>query len=235
MTGIFWWVVFPYIAGTTMIVGLLYSFVYRQKKWTAPSTEFLEKRWLRIGSPLFHYGIIFAFFGHVMGMLLPKSLYIKLGVTDEMYHLFAIVGGGFAGLMVVVGLVILLVRKLRHRRLFAQAGFADYFSLLMLLVVSALGTYITVIYNTTVHAFEYRTSIGPWFRSLFYFQPKYKLMEAVPFIFQMHVIAAFLLFAAIPFTMLVHMFSFPARYSTRAPIQYRSRVGYSNKGKKKER
>ena len=58
MASIFWWVVFPYIAGTVMIAGLLYSFVYRQKKWAAPSTEFFEKKWLRIGSPLFslrHY------------------------------------------------------------------------------------------------------------------------------------------------------------------------------------
>lgn len=232
MSGIFWWVVFPYMAATVMIVGLVYSFMYRQKKWTAPSTEFFEKRWLRIGSPLFHYGIIFAFIGHVMGMLLPKSIYDMMGVTDEMYHLFAIVGGGFAGLMVVIGLVILLIRKFRHKRLLAQAGFADYFAFLMVLVVSALGTYITVIYNTTVHAFEYRTTIGPWFRSLFYLQPKYDLMEAVPFIFQLHVISAFLLFATIPFTMLVHIFSFPARYPTRAPIQYRSRVGY-RKGTKK--
>lgn len=232
MTGIFWWVVFPYIAGTVMIAGLLYSFMYRQKKWTAPSTELLEKKWLRIGSPLFHYGIIFAFFGHVMGMLLPKRLYDKMGVTDEMYHLFAIVGGGFAGLMVVAGLVVLLVRKLRHKRLLAHAGFADYFTLLMVLVVSALGTYITVIYNTTVHAFEYRTTIGPWFRSLFYFHPKYQLMGTVPFIFQLHVVSAFLLFATIPFTMLVHIFSLPLRYPTRAPIQYRSRVGYRKRTNK---
>ena len=229
MASIFWWVVFPYIAGTVMIAGLLYSFVYRQKKWTAPSTEFFEKKWLRIGSPLFHYGIIFAFIGHVMGMVLPKSFYDMMGVTEEMYHLFAIIGGGFAGLMVVVGLVILLIRKFRHKRVLAHAGFADYFVFLMVLIVSAIGTYMTLIYNTTVHAFEYRTTIGPWFRSLFYFQPKYELMEAVPLLFQVHVVSAFLLFAAIPFTMLVHIFSFPARYPTRAPIQYRSRIGYRKK------
>jgi nitrate reductase gamma subunit len=232
MTGIFWWVIFPYIAVTVMIAGLLYGFLYRQKSWTAPSTELFEKKWLRIGSPLFHYGIIFAFVGHVMGILLPKRFYDMMGITDEMYHFFAIVGGGFAGLMIVLGLVILLIRKFRHNRLMVHTGFADYFAFLMVLVVSALGTYITVIYNTTVHAFEYRTTIGTWFRGLFYFQPNYQLMESVPFIFQLHVVSAFLLFAAIPFTMLVHIFSFPIRYPTRAPIQYRSRVGY-RKGTKR--
>ncbi|WP_407639166.1 respiratory nitrate reductase subunit gamma [Alteribacillus iranensis] len=75
-------------------------------------------------------------------------------------------------------------------------------------------------------AYEYRTTIGPWFRSLFIFQPQYQLMNGVPFIFQVHVVTAFLLFAAIPFTKLVHMFSVPVRYPTRAPQQYRSRAAY---------
>jgi nitrate reductase gamma subunit len=209
-----------------MIAGLLYRFIRNPKSWTAPSTEFFEKRWLRIGSPLFHYGIIFAFVGHVMGMLIPRSFYLALGVHDEMYHIFAIAGGGLAGLMVVVGLIILIIRKISHARLRAHTLWADYFAVLMVLVVSAIGTYITLMYDTTVTAFEYRTTIGPWFRSLFTFQPQYELMEGIPAIFKVHVVSAFLLFAVLPFTMLVHLFSFPARYPARAPIQYRSRVGY---------
>jgi len=232
MNSLFWWVVFPYMALTLMIFGILFRFMYRQKTWAAPSTEIFEKKWLRVGSPLFHYGIIFAFVGHIMGMVVPIQFYDFVGITDEMYHTFGIIGGGFAGLMVVSGLIILLIRKVIHQRLRVHTGFADYFAFLMVLIVSILGTYITLIYDTTVTAFEYRTSIGPWFRSIFYFQPQYHLMEQVPFIFQLHVVIAFLLFASLPFTMLVHIFSFPLRYPTRAPIQYRSRVGYrrSKKG-----
>lgn len=226
MAAIFWWVVFPYITMTVLVAGLLLRFTYGQKSWTAPSTEIMEKRWLRIGSPLFHWGIIFAFIGHVMGIVLPKTVYDALGVTDKTYHAFGIVGGGFAGLMVVAGLVILFVRKFTIRRVRAQVSFGDYFAVAMVLLVAALGAYMTIIYNTTVVAYEYRTTIGPWFRSLFLFQPKYSLMADVPALFQVHVIAAFLLFASIPFTKLVHMFSLPIRYPTRAPIQYRSRMGY---------
>jgi nitrate reductase gamma subunit len=185
-----------------------------------------EKKWLRIGSPLFHWGIVFAFIGHVMGVLIPKSVYDTLGVSDEMYHVFAITGGGLAGVMVVAGLVVLLIRRMTVRRVRVQSGFADYFSLVIVLFVSVLGTYMTIVYNTTVIAYEYRTTIGPWFRSLLYFQPKYGLMADVPLLFQMHIVSAFLLFAVIPFTKLVHMFSFPVRYPTRAPMQYRSRTGY---------
>lgn len=226
MADIFWWIVFPYITGTIMIVGLLYRFAFRPLSWRAPSTEMFEKKWLRIGSPLFHWGIVFAFIGHVMGMIIPKQVYDFFGISNDLYHWIAIVTGGLAGLMVVVGLVILLVRKFTSRMVKAHATFADYFSIIMLLIVAGIGTYMTIIFNTTVVAYEYRATIGPWFRSLFVFQPKYQLMTHVPFLFQLHVITAFLLFAAIPFTNLIHFFSLPVRYPTRAPQQYRSRAQY---------
>ncbi|MNO69924.1 Nitrate reductase-like protein NarX [compost metagenome] len=223
MADIFWWVVFPYITLAIMIIGLLYRFAYRQKSWTAPSTEIFEKKWLQVGSTLFHWGILFALVGHIMGVLIPRSVYLSLGVSDEVYHIFAIAGGGIAGLMVVVGIIVLIIRRLTNRRVRKHATFTDYFAGVMLLITAGLGTGMTLIYNTTVTAYEYRTSIGPWFRSLFIFQPKYQLMNDVPVLFQIHIIVAFLLFASIPFTMLVHMFSFPARYPGRAPQQYRTR------------
>jgi uncharacterized protein with von Willebrand factor type A (vWA) domain len=95
-----------------------------------------------------------------------------------------------------------------------------------LVIIAALGTYMTLIYSYTVVAYEYRLTIGPWFRSIFTFQPLSELMLGIPTLFKVHVILSFFLFASIPFTQLVHMFSFPARYPTRAPQQYRSRDGY---------
>lgn len=226
MTGIFLWIVFPYVTLTIMIFGILYRFAFRQLTWAAPSTEFLEKRWLRIGSPLFHYGIIFAFIGHVMGIVVPKGFYEFIGVTDEMYHFLGIVGGGIAGLMVVAGLIILLIRKITIERVRIHSAFADFFSILSLIIVAGLGAYLTVVYDTTVVAYEYRTTIGPWFRSLFIFQPQYHLMEIIPTIFKVHVVAAFAFFAVIPFTRLIHFYSLPIRYPLRAPQQYRSRSEY---------
>ena len=230
MADIFWWVIFPYITGTIMIFGLLYRYAFRQLTWAAPSTNFLEKKWLRIGSPLFHYGIIFAFIGHVMGMVIPMEFYQSLGISDHAYHIGAIWGGGLAGLMVVFGLVILLIRKITIDPVRIKATFADFFTVLALLFVAGTGTYMTIIYNTTVVAYEYRETIGPWFRSLFIFQPKYELMGGVPFIFKLHVVSAFALIASIPFTRLVHIFSFPIRYPSRPPQQYRSRSNYRKQG-----
>ncbi|TRM11888.1 respiratory nitrate reductase subunit gamma [Lentibacillus cibarius] len=230
MAAIFWWVIFPYITLAIMIFGSIYRFAFRQLSWVAPSTEFFEKKWLKIGSPLFHYGLLFAFIGHVMGMVIPKAFYHWMGVSDHMYHFLAIYGGGLAGLMVVVGVVILLIRKMTIDRVRVHATFADFFSVISLIIVAGLGVYVTLVYNTTVVAYEYRDTIGPWFRSLFVFRPQYELMTGVPFVFQLHVVAAFALFASIPFTQLVHLYSAPVHYLNRPFQQYRSRSAYKRRG-----
>jgi nitrate reductase gamma subunit len=230
MVDIFLWVIFPYITVTIMIFGLLYRYAFRQLSWAAPSTEIFEKKWLRIGSPLFHYGIVFAFIGHIMGMVFPHEFYLALGIPDHLYHFGAIWGGGLAGLMVVVGLVILLIRKSTVDPVRVKATFADFFSVLAVLFVAGTGTYMTIIFNTTVVEYEYRTTIGPWFRSLFVLQPQFHLMSGIPTIFKIHVVSAFAFFASIPFTRLVHIFSFPIRYPARPPQQYRSRSHYRRQG-----
>ncbi|XKK19993.1 respiratory nitrate reductase subunit gamma [Bacillus sp. CB102A.1] len=66
MEEIFWWVIFPYISGTILVIGSVYRFVFRGMTCYAPSTEIFEKKWLRLGSLSFHWGILFAFIGHVM-------------------------------------------------------------------------------------------------------------------------------------------------------------------------
>lgn len=229
MSEIFWWVIYPYITLTIMIFGCFYRFAYRQMTWASPSTEFFEKKWLRIGSPLFHWGIVFAFIGHLMGMVVPLAVYEFFGISSDLYHFGGIVGGGIAGLMVVAGLIILLIRKIKYTKVRTHSSVADFFSVISLLIVAGIGAYMTIIFNTTVVEYEYRTTIGPWFRSLFIFQPKSGLMTEVPLIFKIHVIAAFAFFASIPFTRMIHFYSIPVKYPVRSPQQYRSRGQYKTK------
>ena len=54
-------------------------------------------RLLRIGSPLFHFGILFVLVGHIVGLLIPMWLTEAVGVTQELYHLNALLVGGIAG------------------------------------------------------------------------------------------------------------------------------------------
>lgn len=99
----------------------------------------------------------------------------------------------------------------------------------LLLLVIILGMAATIGYRVYANQyelqseFEYRETIGPWFRSLFVFQPEGELMVQTPLIFQLHTLSAFVLFALWPFSSLVHAWSVPAGYVRRRYIQYRSR------------
>lgn len=222
----FWWVVYPYICLMIMIVGSLYRFTYRQIAWGSKSSQMLEQASLKWGSRLFHWGIIFVFFGHVMGLVIPMWVYADLGVTPEFYHLNAIIFGGVIGILCWLGAGILLIRRSFNLRVRANSHFSDFLTLDVLMVVLTLGLAVTLIYDVFDQRYEYRATIGPWFRELLTLHPDASLMTKVPLIFQLHIIAAFALFAMSPFTRLVHIWSYPLHYVGRSPIQYRSRARY---------
>ncbi|MET1123567.1 respiratory nitrate reductase subunit gamma, partial [Priestia megaterium] len=62
---------FPYIIFAIFIGEHIIRYNYDQFGWTSKSSELLEKKMLRIGSILFHFGIMFVIGGHVMGILIP--------------------------------------------------------------------------------------------------------------------------------------------------------------------
>ena len=82
LTGQFLWVILPYLALSIFVLGHLYRYGFSQYTWTARSSEFLEKRQLRWASQLFHYGIIFVFLGHVLGLLVPAAWTGALGISE---------------------------------------------------------------------------------------------------------------------------------------------------------
>jgi nitrate reductase gamma subunit len=218
----FFWIAFPYITLTIFVLGHIYRYNYDQFGWSAKSSEFLSKdNKLKWGSKLFHWGIIFVFFGHVAGILVPKVFYEIIGVTDDMYHFGALWIGGAAGLATVIGAFLLFLRRVSVKRIQRNGSKTDLFVLIMLGVVVLVGFTNTVGYSATGGEFDYRETIGPWFRGIFNFTALPELMVTAPIGFQVHVIAAFLLFAIWPFTRLVHVWSLPLEYLRRKYIVYR--------------
>ena len=90
------------------------------------------------------------------------------------------------------------------------------------LLVAGLAT--TVLGNITGHPHDYRLTVAPYFRSIFYLHPHVNLITQAPIGFQIHVMIAWALFGVWPFTRLVHVFSAPVGYLTRPYIVYRSRA-----------
>ncbi len=215
---LFFWVIFPYISITIFFIGNAYRFLTDSFSWTSKSSEILEKKALRPASLLFHYGIIFAFFGHIIGIVIPKSWTEEIGLSEHAYHLIALYAGSIAGIMVVAGLILFIYRRLTNPRLLANTTTMDWITLFLLLAITTLG-----VINTIFIQYNYRETVAPWFRELWIFTPNYTLMADVPFLLKFHIFLVFVLTAIFPFTRLVHLLSIPFSYVFRKPIIYRER------------
>lgn len=219
----FLWVIYPYIVLTVFILGLFLRYNNDQRGWTTKSSQLLEKTLLKWGSILFHVGIIFAFLGHVAGILVPLWVYRDMGVSDEQYHLMASVMGGLAGLAACAGIAILVYRRFMVKRIRLTSSISDILSVVLLLIVVFNGMLVTIVHSINPAGFDYRASLAPWFRGILTFRPNAALMLNVPFIFKFHVFTAFAFFALMPFTRMVHIISQPITYLIRSYIVYRKR------------
>jgi nitrate reductase gamma subunit len=219
------WVIVPYISATILVGGAIWRYRYDKFGWTTRSSQLYESAILRWGSPLFHFGILLVLVGHIGGLLIPKSWTEAVGITEHAYHLSAVFIGTVAGLCTLIGLGILIARRRLTGPVFAATTKNDKTMYVVLFAVIALGLLATVKANVTGGGYDYRETVSPWFRSLFYLSPDPDLMAAVPASFKLHILMAFALFAFWPFTRLVHAFSAPVGYLTRPYVVYRSRGG----------
>jgi len=216
------WVAIPYICLAVFVVGHFWRYRYDKFGWTTRSSQMYESRLLRLGSPLFHFGILFVLLGHVMGLGVPKSWTEAVGISEGLYHVMAVGIGSIAGFCTLVGMAILIYRRRTVGPVFSATTKMDKLMYLVLGIVIVLGLANTVIANV-FGEYDYRESVSVWFRGIFRLNPQPELMEEAPLGFQLHALAAFLLFALWPFTRLVHVFSAPLGYLTRPYIVYRSR------------
>lgn len=221
----FLWVIFPYLMITIFLVGHIYRYNFDQLSWTAKSSEFLEKKSLRWGSMLFHIGILFVFAGHVFGLLVPKTVLSAVGIGETLYHTGAVYGGGFAGTVTLIGIIILFSRRLTNKRVWMTSDSSDIITVVFIFLIILIGTYNTLIGNQFHQHFDYRETISPWFRGLLTFTPDPFLMRDVPIDFQLHILISFALIGIWPFTRLVHVWSVPLTYFKRRYIIYRKRAG----------
>jgi nitrate reductase gamma subunit len=217
------WVAVPYAAVGAFVVGHIFRWRYDQYGWTSRSSQGYESKILRWGSPLFHYGILAVFAGHIVGLLAPKEWLVFFGVSEGAYHFGATWLGAIAAAATVVGMVILLARRGAIRRVVRVTSVMDVVMYVFLAAAIVFGTLANVVYQVFGPGYDYRETISPWIRSLGDLQPDVQLMVGVPLVFQLHIITALLLFMIWPFTRLVHVFSVPVMYLFRPYVVYRSR------------
>jgi nitrate reductase gamma subunit len=217
------WVVVPYIALTVFVAGHIWRYRYDKFGWTTRSSQLYERRLLRWGSPMFHFGILLVALGHIGGLLIPESWTKAAGISETAYHAAAVGLGTIAGFCTLAGAAILVYRRRTVGPVFSATTRNDKTMYVLLVGTIVLGLGTTVLGNLTGQPHDYRQTVSPWFRSIFYLQPDTALILKAPIGFQLHALAAWALFAFWPFSRLVHVFSAPIGYLTRPYIVYRSR------------
>jgi nitrate reductase gamma subunit len=217
------WIIVAYLALAMFVGGHVWRYRYDKFGWTTRSSQLYESRLLRLGSPLFHFGILLVALGHVGGLLIPESATKAVGISESEYHLAAVGLGTVSGFMTLAGIAILIYRRRTTGPVFSATTRNDKGMYVLLVATLLAGLTTTVLGNAIGHPHDYRLTVAPYFRSIFYFHPDVDLMTRAPIGFQIHVTLAWILFASWPFTRLVHVFSAPLGYLTRPYIVYRSR------------
>ena len=215
---------FPYIALTVFLIGSLIRFDRDQYTWKSDSSQLLKSGQLRVGSNLFHIGVLFLFFGHLIGMLTPHFLYEPF-ISAGNKQVMAMVSGGFAGLLGFIGVTVLLHRRLSEPRIRLNSKTSDIVLLVLLWLQLALG--LATIPMSAQHLDgSMMMKLAGWAQHIVTFQAGApELLAEAGWIFKMHMFLGMSIFFIFPFTRLVHVWSgFAAvTYLVRPPQVVRAR------------
>ncbi len=211
--------IYPYIALTVLIVGSIARYERDPFTWKTSSSQLLRRKQLIMGSILFHVGVLVIFFGHLVGLLTPIALFDALGISHGAKQVLAIVAGGIAGSMALVGGGMLLHRRMTDPRILATTTFADTGILALLMVQLVLG--LLTIFVSLQHLDGHEmTTFMSWAQGIFTFDSQAAdYITHANIIFKLHLFVGLTIMLVFPFTRLVHMLSFPARYFVRPGYQ----------------
>ncbi len=198
--------IYPYIALTVFLLGSLIRFDREQYTWKSDSSQLLRRSQLRLGSNLFHIGVLFLFFGHFFGMLTPHFVYEPF-ISTGAKQMLAMVSGGTAGLLAFVGLSLLLHRRLTEPRIRATSRFSDLMVLWLLWLQLLLGL-ATIPLSAQHLDGGMMVRLAEWAQHIVTFRGgAVELLEGAGWIFKTHLFLGMTIFLVFPFTRLIHVWS----------------------------
>jgi nitrate reductase gamma subunit len=217
--------IYPYIALAVFLVGSLVRFDREQYTWKSDSSQLLRRGQLRWGSNLFHIGILALFFGHLVGLLTPPAVYHALGLSTSVKQMLAIMAGGIFGAMCLVGIVLLIHRRLAEPRVRANSTGMDILILFWILATLLLGL-ASILVSLGHRDGSVMVLLGQWAQHIVTLRAgAADYIAGVHWIYKVHLFFGLTLFVLFPFSRLVHVWSgFGAlAYVTRAYQIVRSR------------
>ena len=198
--------IYPYICLAVFFIGSLIRFDRDQYTWKSDSSQLLRTGSLRWGSNLFHIGVLFLFFGHFVGMLTPHFIYEHF-IGAGAKQLMAMVSGGIAGVLGIIGLSLLLHRRLTDPRIRITSKTSDIVLLWLLWVQLALGL-ATIPLSAQHLDGSMMMRLAEWGQRIVTFRTGgVELLAEAGWVFKAHMFLGMTVFLIFPFTRLVHVWS----------------------------
>ena len=189
-----------------LLLGCFIRFDREPYTWKSDSSQLLRKRELRWGSNLFHYGVLVVIAGHFAGFLMPDWA-LEWLLSPAQHQLLAMVGGGLAGLVAIIGLSILIHRRLADPRIRRNSRKWDIAVVLMLWAQLALGLLTVPISAGHMDGAMFETLVA-YVKGIVYFQGGVaSLLAGAPVVYRLHILLGFTIFLISPFTRMVHIWS----------------------------
>jgi nitrate reductase gamma subunit len=206
---------YPYVAMSVFIIGSIARYDRDQYTWRTGSSQLLRAKELRLGSNLFHIGILLLFVGHFFGLLTPPAVYHGLGLSTSAKQILAVVAGGIFGGICAKGIYILIRRRLTDARIRKTSSRMDIFILLLMGVQLALGllTLPLSIYHSDG---ANMILLSEWAQRIVTFRSgAADQISNIGIIFKLHLFLGMTIFLVFPFSRLVHVWSVPLGYIAR--------------------
>ena len=198
--------IYPYIALAIFFLGSLIRFDREQYTWKSDSSQLLRRGQLRLGSNLFHIGVLFLFFGHFFGMLTPHFLYEPF-ISAGTKQIVAMISGGTAGVLAFIGISLLLHRRLTEPRIRATSKTSDIVILLLLWLQLALGL-ATIPLSAQHLDGSMMIRLAEWGQHIVTFRGgAVELIDGAGWVFKTHLFLGMTIFLVFPFTRMVHIWS----------------------------
>ncbi len=198
--------VYPYVCLSVLLIGSLIRFDREPYTWKSDSSQMLRSGQLRLGSNLFHYGVIVVILGHFAGFLAPDWA-VDWALTPVAHQLLAMVVGGIAGLIAIVGLTILIARRLSDPRIRLNSRKWDLAVVFMLWLQLALGL-LTVPFSALDMGSGLFETLVTYVKGVVTFDGgAAALMAGVPLVYKLHILLGFTIFLISPFTRMIHIWS----------------------------
>ncbi|MCE5233400.1 MAG: respiratory nitrate reductase subunit gamma [Mizugakiibacter sp.] len=198
--------IYPYLCLAVLLLGSLVRFDREPYTWKSDSSQMLRAGQLRIGSNLFHYGILVVVIGHFLGFLAPHWA-VDWALDPAQHQLLAMVGGGIAGLVAIIGLSILIYRRLGDPRIRRNSRKWDISIVLMLWLQLLLGL-VTVPLSAQHMDGAMFELLTDYVKGIVTFKSGVAaLLVNVPWVYRLHILLGFTIFLVSPFTRMVHIWS----------------------------